>query len=105
MGGVVQTETVTVAKAAIHFNARDEILRAKAAALRRGFQSEGAAGAERVAEFPGMAAREVLGCESVFGDIPALESLRQEQLDFNLVIVFAPGDGVRDGVVGFDVVT
>jgi hypothetical protein len=53
MRGIGQPEAFTVTEAAVQFNARDEILGAKTTALDRGFQSQRAAGPDRVAELPG----------------------------------------------------
>ena len=101
---IVQSETVAVAEAAVHFNSGDEVFAAETAAHGRGLQGQRTAGADGVAELPGIAAGEVLGGDGVFGDVPAFESFREQQLGFEFVIVFLAGDGVRDGVVGFDVV-
>src|SRR5271166_5531108 len=101
---IVQTETVPVTEAAIHLNAGDEVLRAETATLRGRFQRQWTTRTNRIAELPGMATGDVLGGESVFRDVPAAEVLRQEQLGFDFVIVFLTGNGIRNGVVGLDVV-
>ena len=46
-----------------------------------------------------MAAADVLRSESVLGDVPAVESLREDELGFEFVIMFAAGCGVGSRVV------
>jgi len=105
MRSVVQTEAVTIAKSAVHLNAGNEVLRTEVAALRRSFERKRAARADGVSEFPGIASSHVLGSDRVFGDVPSVESFREQQFELEFVIVFLAGDGVGVGVVGFDVMS
>ena len=102
--GLVQAKAVTVAESAIHFDSGDEVFAAETATLGRRFESQGMAGAECVAELPGVAAGEVLGGNGVLSDVPSLEGLGEKQFEFEFVIMLLTGTGVRVGVVRFDVV-
>jgi len=74
--GIVQAKTVAVAESAVEFDSGDEILRAETTVLGGGFQSQRTTGADCVAELPGIASRDVLGGDGVFGDVPSVERFR-----------------------------
>ena len=104
VGRVVQAETIAVAQAAIHLEPGDKILGTEAAALHPSLQGQGTTGADGVAEFPGISARQVLGGEGIFGDIPAFEIPRQQQLELQFMIMLLAGESIRIGIVRSHVV-
>src|SRR6266581_9674999 len=103
MRGIVQSEAVTVAEAAVEFNARDEILGAETTALDRGFQSQRAAGPDRVAELPGRVGK-ILSSEGILRDIPSFERLGKQELEFQFVFVLLARQSVGTDGVGFAIV-
>src|SRR5277367_2249357 len=104
MRSVVQSEAVAIAETPIHFNSGDEILRTETAVLRRCLQSQRPTGAEGVPELPGIAARHILGGDSVLRNIPSGEGLRKQQLELQLVIVLFAQQRVGVSVIGFNIV-
>src|SRR5205823_2429681 len=61
--------------------------------------------ADRITELPGISSGDVLGRQSVFSEVPTLDVLREQQLEFQFVIVLLARESVRLGKVSFDIVT
>src|SRR5260370_27178991 len=95
MRGIVQAETMAIAQTPVHLDSSNKILPANTASLRRSLQGQRAACANRIAKLPRIASDDALGGEGVFGNVPSLESLGQQQLEFQLVLVFLPSYPVR----------
>ena len=93
----MQAEAVAISESAIHLNSGDEIFRAETASVDGGFQGQRTTSADRITELPGITGREILGGDGIFGNIPTLESLGKQELEFEFVIVFFAGERVRDG--------
>src|SRR5882762_6079171 len=84
MRSVLQAEAMAIAQTTVHLDTGGEILRAEAAPFRRGRQLQGAARADRVAEFPRLI-RQILGRDHIFADVPSFEGAGQDEFEFEFV--------------------
>src|SRR6267378_7088584 len=104
MRSISQAEAMAIAQAAVHLDASNKVLRAKAASLGRGGQLQWAARAKCVTEFPRLI-REILGRDHVFADVPSFEGAGQDEFEFEFVNMLLASYGVGSKKIRCDVVT
>src|SRR5579864_8159931 len=102
--GIGQAEAVAVAEAAIHFNSGNEIFTAEVTAVDRSLERQRTAGPKGISELPGIAAGEVLHCQWIEGEVPAIVRAGEQHLDLEFMIVSLARDGIGYGVVRLDIV-
>src|SRR5271167_529437 len=81
--GKVQSESVCITQASVHFDTRLKLLRAKGAFVRAGGKLERAARPECIAALPRIPAKIFLGDE-VLADVPAVDIAAQDQFELKL---------------------
>ena len=77
--GVTKPKAVTVSEPAVHLDTSGKLLAAERTALSGGFEGERAAGAESIAELPGVIV-DVFHRDHIFGEIPASTIAGKNQL-------------------------
>src|SRR6202022_5116906 len=82
-------QTITLPHAARPLRTGLEFLSAERAVVRRGHQRERTADAPCVAELP-RAASKVFFHDEVFADVPAFVVATEDQLEFDLALLFCP---------------
>ena len=100
----MQPKTLRVSQASVHLESGDEIFTAEIAPVWGSFQRQGTACANGIAKLPCMIGGKVLSSKWIDGKIPPFEGLREQQFEFELVVVFLSEGCIAFVVVRFDVV-
>src|SRR5713101_8314786 len=102
MRGAREGKVVGVAQTTVELHPGTEVLRAKSAVFRACGKRQRPAHTDGISKFPRRTAQLFLGDE-VFGEVPAPEVAREDQLAFDFSEAFAAQIAVRCGKVSFGI--
>src|SRR3984893_14989788 len=89
VGRLARAKAIAFSQSAVHLDTGLEFLSAERAVVRLGHQRERTADAPCVAELP-RAASKVFFHDEVFADVPAFVVATEDQLEFDLALLFCP---------------
>src|SRR5215470_462111 len=99
-----KTKAVPIPQPSVHFHPGDEVLPAKTAPLCRRFQCQWTANSDRITELPRITSGQRLRSKWIQCEVPSVVRAREQQLQFEFVIMLLPQNCVRNSLIGLDVV-